>query len=133
MPALAIDQSVLVVDDDEAIRVLLRDILEERGCLVFEAANGKEALAQFGQVRIDLLIIDLIMPEKEGIETIREVRALQPDVKILAISGAVEASYLQTARLLGADQSLRKPFAAEAILRLVEQLAAPADKTLEGT
>ena len=116
--------SVLVVDDHEAVRVFLRDILEERGYTVFEAANGTEALAQLELVSFELAIVDLIMPEKEGIETIREMRTRRPEMKVLAISGAVEACYLRTARLLGADDTLRKPFAAGTLLRILDELAA---------
>ena len=125
MTSSPIAHSILVVDDHEDIRVLLRDILEEQGYQVFEAGDAKQALEQFGLVNFDLVITDLIMPEREGIETIRELRAMKPSLKILAISGAVEGCYLRTARLLGADEILRMPFEAETIVRTVERLADP--------
>lgn len=115
-------KSILVVDDHEEIRILLRDILEEHGYEVFEAADGKEALAKSQLLAFDLLITDLIMPEREGIETIRAMRAAKPELRILAISGAVEACYLQAAKVLGADATLRKPFPPEVILETVERL-----------
>lgn len=115
-------KSILVVDDHEEIRILLRDILEEHGYEVFEAADGKEALAKSQLLAFDLLITDLIMPEREGIETIRAMRSAKPELRILAISGAVEACYLQAAKVLGADATLRKPFPPEVILETVERL-----------
>ena len=121
MPAV-ITKTVLVVDDHEDVRVLLRDILEERGYEVHEAADGAEALQSCASVRFDLLIMDLIMPGREGIETIRELRKQQPALKILAISGAVESCYLRLARLLGADDTLRKPFDGDTILYKLEEL-----------
>ena len=118
--------SILVVDDHEDVRTLLHDILEERGFDVFEAADGGEALASCASVSFALLIIDLVMPGREGIETIRELRKHQPNLKILAISGAVEGTYLRLARLLGADDTLRKPFDGDALLAKVDALLSTA-------
>jgi CheY-like chemotaxis protein len=115
-------KSILVVDDHEDVRVLLRDILEERGYHVFEAADGNEALAWCASVNFDLLIMDLVMPGREGIETIRELRKQKPRLKILAISGTVEGCYLRLARLLGADDTLSKPFDAESMLGKLDAL-----------
>src|SRR5436190_24022515 len=115
-------KSVLVVDDQEDLRVLLRDILEERGHHVFEAADGNEAVDWCAAVRFDLLIVDLIMPGREGIETIRELRQRQPELKILAMSGAVEGTYLRLAGKLGANDTLRKPFDADTLLRKIDGL-----------
>jgi DNA-binding response OmpR family regulator len=120
-PSVAV-KSVLVVDDHESVRVLLRDILEERGFQVFEAADGNEALKWCAALHFDVLIVDLIMPGREGIETIRELRGQQPEMKILAISGAVEGSYLRLARMLGANDTLRKPFDADTLVRKLEAL-----------
>ena len=78
---------ILVIDDDKNIRSLLRDFLERDGYEVMEAENGKVGLKLFRENGADLVITDLIMPEKEGIETIRELRRDFSDVKIIAISG----------------------------------------------
>jgi CheY-like chemotaxis protein len=117
-------KSILVVDDHEDVRLLLREILEERGYEVLEAGDGSEAILSCASVNFDVLIIDLVMPGREGIETIRELRKFQPNLKILAISGAVEGSYLRLARMLGADDTLRKPFDAETLLRKLDALLA---------
>ncbi len=100
---------ILVVDDNEEIRDLLRAALEDSGYRVFEAPNGKLAEEHVSVRRTDLMITDLVMPEQEGIETIRRVKALAPRTKIIAMSGYLSV-YLRTARLLGADETIPKPF-----------------------
>ena len=83
---------------------------------MIEAADGRQALRAFSGGAIDLLITDLVMPDCEGIETIRAARKEQPQMGIIAISGASPGAYLQVAEVLGADASLSKPFEAQAIL-----------------
>ena len=102
-------RSVLVVDDDAKVRALIHAVLEEQGYYVLEAIDGKEACSHVTNHKTDLIITDLIMPEQEGLETIQWIRAASPDMKIIAMSGASEASYLRMARHLGANEILRKP------------------------
>jgi len=116
---------ILVVDDHPEIRALLREILETRGYLVLEACNGLDALCQAGKYQCDLVITDLLMPEKEGIETIRALRALQPALKIMAVSGATEFCYLKAALLLGANDAMRKPFDPDLLIEAVDHLVNP--------
>ena len=78
---------ILIIDDERQIRELLRDILEDAGYDVAEAADGQEAIKIQRGEPADLIITDLIMPEKEGIETIRELKQSYPDVRIIAMSG----------------------------------------------
>lgn len=109
---------ILIVDDEDEIRSLLRMALEEEGYVVREAADGNAALRAYNERRPDLIITDLVMPDKEGIETIVEVRRQNTRVKIIAISGV---SYnLKVAKLLGADHTLNKPFSLDEMLRLVK-------------
>jgi PAS domain S-box-containing protein len=115
-------QAVLIVEDDSALRTLLRANFEESGYAVLEAANGGEAIAKLHSNEIKLLITDLVMPECDGVETIQAVRKHHPDVKILAISGAFEGSFLRLANKIGADAVLRKPFKREEVLKAAEQL-----------
>jgi CheY-like chemotaxis protein len=79
---------VLVVDDEVAIRDVVRQILEEIGHTVIEATNGKSGLWMFRELRPDLSVVDLFMPEKEGIETILDMRADDPAAKIMRCRAA---------------------------------------------
>jgi CheY-like chemotaxis protein len=78
---------ILVVDDEDQMRTMIRQMLEKSGYEVTEARNGREAICRYRERPSDVVITDLIMPEKEGIETIMEFRHEHPDVKIIAISG----------------------------------------------
>jgi PAS domain S-box-containing protein len=111
---------ILVADDDPAIRRLLRQVLEQGGYEVTEAADGKQALQQALARHVDLLITDLIMPEQEGIETIQAIRRNVPGTGIIAISGAFGGMFLKTAQLM-ADAVLMKPVSAELLLTKVAE------------
>jgi len=111
---------ILVVDDDPEIRDLLQDCLRAAGHELIFAANGKDAVDLCAAHPVELVITDLIMPEKEGLETIQELRARWPDLKIIAISGApTDWKVLEVARKLGAHQTLAKPFLPDEILAVV--------------
>lgn len=116
---------ILVVDDEDDVRRLAAQILREAGHTVREAANGVEALAAVAKHPVDLVILDLVMPEKEGAETVQELRRKRPDLPVLAISGVVGADfYLHAAKMLGASATLRKPFSREQLIAAVEPLLA---------
>ncbi len=118
-------RSVLVIDDDDKVRTMLRQSLEREGYDVLEAGDGKEGLKIFREKGADLIITDLIMPEKEGLETITELRQDYPDVKVIAISGGGRVSpdeYLHLAKSLGAHLTLTKPFEREELLEAVRDL-----------
>jgi CheY-like chemotaxis protein len=89
-----------------------------------EAENGKQALTAALAGGVDLLITDLVMPEQEGIETIRALRQHAPGIGIIAISGAFGGLFLNHARMLGADEVLEKPIAAATLLAKVAQVLA---------
>ncbi|GBD33043.1 Chemotaxis protein CheY [bacterium HR33] len=121
---------ILVIDDDPDVRRALRKILEAEGHQVLEAENGKEGIRLFRESPCDAVITDLYMPEKEGLETIRELRKSYPDSKILAITGAVPGSRFdlrQQATMLGAKRALSKPFSREEVLEALAEVlgAAP--------
>jgi len=122
--------SILVVDDAPAIRQFLRSALEGAGYKVSEAANGKEATAQIRQVTFDLAIIDLVMPEQDGLETLRALKRELPAFRTIAISGAFAGpelhAHLRMAELLGARASLPKPLSIQLVLETVSKvLGAP--------
>jgi DNA-binding response OmpR family regulator len=112
---------ILVADDEPDVRDLIREILQESGFEVVTASNGQQAMERLESLPIDLLIVDLVMPEQEGLETIRMLRKRRPEVKILAISGS-GALYLRVARLLGAQTTLQKPFTVDALVEKVTAL-----------
>lgn len=104
---------ILVIDDEDAVRVAIRHALELEGHIIAEAANGEEALAMVADVRPDITITDILMPDMDGIETMLELRKRDPNIVVLAISGGGQignAEFLEVARLLGANSVLEKPF-----------------------
>ena len=116
---------ILIIDDDEGLRRVLGQILVRAGYVVTEAVNGCEGLRSFRKEPVDLVVCDLIMPDKEGLETISVLRKEFPAVKIIAISGGARVTgydFLPAASGLGANVALAKPFTREQILETVEQL-----------
>jgi CheY-like chemotaxis protein len=100
---------VLVVDDDEHFRVLARAILEPAGFEVLESEDVRQCLLQLRYHAVDAVILDMIMPGQDGIEALRELKALFPEIRIVAVSGAELAGlYLAVSAKLGADASLDK-------------------------
>jgi DNA-binding response OmpR family regulator len=120
---------ILVIDDDRDVRMCIIGNLEAAGYSVFGADNGNTGIANFRINPVELVIVDLFMPEKEGIETIIELRKDFPDLKILAISGGIPGfgpdHFLHIAQKLGADSSLDKPFTMQHLLSVVEELLSP--------
>ncbi len=116
---------ILIIDDEEPIRETLRRLFEKKEYDVMEASNGKIALDMQRKKQADLVIVDLFMPEKEGLETIRELKQEFQDVKIIAISGYAGdgiKDFLNSARAFGAMRTFIKPFSSEEILGAVEEL-----------
>ena len=113
---------ILVAADEAGVRGFLRAVLEDGGHEVIEAVDGKQALQQARAGQVDLVITDLVMPEQEGIETIRALRREVPGVGIIAISGALEGQFLKVAEMLGADAVLNKPVSAEVLLAKVVEV-----------
>jgi len=113
---------IVVADDEAGVRSFLRTVLEDGGYEVMEAANGKEALKAALAGRVDLVITDLVMPEQEGLETIRALRKEIAGIGIIAISGAFGGRFLETARMLGAQAVLSKPFSGELLLAKVAEV-----------
>jgi CheY-like chemotaxis protein len=116
------NQSILVADDEETIRQSVRRCLEHAGFDVCEAANGAEVAAACQAAPFDLAVIDVFMPQKDGLEAIMSLRKQQPDVKIIAMSGAPEDVFLDSAAGLGASRVLRKPFRPAELLDIVRDL-----------
>ena len=113
---------LLVVDDDPLFRAALRNVLVQAGYAVEEAPNGKVALARLSGQEFDLLITDIFMPEKDGLETLMEVRQQYPSLKVVAMSGGgigAAVDVLRLAEQLGASSVLAKPFQSADLLHAV--------------
>ena len=113
---------ILVIDDEELARFTVANILESAGHEVVEAPNGEVGLELQNAHSFDLVVTDIIMPKKEGVETVIELRRDHPDLKIIAISGGGRTrnlDFLQLAKEFGADKILAKPFSEEELMESV--------------
>ena len=116
---------ILVIDDDDQFREMLHFMLEREGYEVHDAPDGEIGLNLQKEKRFDLIITDIIMPNKEGIGTIVDLRTNYPDLKIIAISGGgriVPNDYLEIAQRLGAHRTLSKPFERKEIVKIVKDV-----------
>ena len=116
---------ILVVDDEASIRTMLRSILERSGHQVSEAENGKDALEKYREAPADAVIVDVFMPEQDGVETMIRLRTEYPDVKVVALSGGGWTSKgvaLEHMTDLGAVETIAKPFTAEEVVEVVERI-----------
>jgi DNA-binding response OmpR family regulator len=120
---------ILVVDDDAAVRDSIAMVLDGAGFQVDQADHGASGMRLLRANAPDLVITDILMPHKEGIETIREIRAVLPQTPIIAISGSAEprADYLKMAQSFGASAILAKPFDPAVLLELVNRLLSARD------
>jgi len=102
--------TILVIDDQEPIRVLLRQVLEGAGYEVLEASNGRRGLEVYRERSADLIITDIVMPEMDGLELLLELTRSFLNVKVIAMSGSLASEgSLNVAKLLGARQTFQKP------------------------
>jgi len=119
--------NILVIDDDVQILWVLRKILEKEGHKVISASDGEMGMHHFKNASYDLVITDMIMPNKSGINLINDIFQEYPDAKIIAISGggAIEAErYLQIAKSLGVARTITKPFTMQSLVEAVNDVLA---------
>jgi CheY-like chemotaxis protein len=123
---------VLIIDDSERIRTSVRAMLESAGFDVSVANDGEDGLNQFRQERFDLVISDIVMPRKDGLQTIREIRKMSSDIPIVAMSAgthfsaggcgqAVTSYALCAAEELGATRTISKPFSRDNLLSVIRE------------
>lgn len=120
---------ILVIDDDLSVRQLVVQMLVSKGYQVVSAEDGRRGLALFRNEKPDLIVTDIIMPEKGGIATIRNIRSECPDAKIIAMSGdgrIGNANLLDIARWLGASDVIAKPFDPDQFITVVRNRLAAA-------
>lgn len=113
----------MVVDDDDAVRKTLKVMLEDAGHRVLIARDGHIAVEISKLQPVEIVFCDIIMPEKEGIQTISEIHGMHPGTKIIAMSGGGRThnfDYLNVAEKFGATAVLRKPFTKQAMLEAIE-------------
>ena len=108
--------SILLVDDDEETRRGFRQPLQDLGYFVVEAATGREAENAVHERFFDVMILDLSMPDEDGIELIRLIRTELPHLKVLAVSGFMHGSFLHIAKKLGAASGLQKPVSEDTLV-----------------
>ena len=115
---------ILLIDDEKPFRAVIKQVLSKAGYEVVEAANGAEGINRFNDKPADKIITDIIMPEKEGIETIIELKNAHPRLKLIAMSGGgwygTDIDF-DMAQKLGA-RTLDKPFALQELLDLIDEL-----------
>ena len=117
--------SILIIDDDESILRLLEEILIYEGFKVLTATDGTQGMKLFNENQVDLVITDIILPEKIGFDIITEMKKTHPEIKIIAISGmelGMIKSCLKTARFSGAEYTFAKPFKTRNLLMAVHEL-----------
>lgn len=122
MPA-GCGESILVVEDEEELLEITKKILEIHGYKVIKASDGKEAIALYSQHKeeIKVVLIDVMMPVMDGSASIRELRKVSPEIKIIAISGLIEKDKLAEVADL-ANAFLSKPYATEKLLQTIHEV-----------
>ena len=115
--------SVLVVDDEDQVRQLIRETLEQAGYDVEEASDGKEGLERYRAKPADLVIMDILMPDQDGLESIMTLRREFPKSRVIAMTGGSDMigilNFLDVAKMLGACRTLQKPFEMKTLLDAV--------------
>jgi two-component system response regulator (stage 0 sporulation protein F) len=117
--------TILVIDDEDSIRILLKDVLEKAGHKVILAPDGKEGLAAYQANKVDLVLMDILMPNTDGLEATLQLTREYVDAKIIAMTGAQgDKNFLDVAKLFGALRVFEKPFDLAKLVKAVnEELA----------
>ncbi len=116
-------QKIIIADDDPLLLSTVESIIDDAGYEAFTACDGDEVIRLLDTCMPDLVITDIVMPDKEGIETIMEIKKTFPAMKIIAMSGSghQKDQYLSNAQILGADAVIAKPFTPDQLTDLVER------------
>ncbi len=117
-------ERILVIDDDEMVNSAICQLLTHHGYDVVSATNGNEGLDTFNKMKVDLVITDIVMPEKEGIETILELKQIDNSIPIISISGGgrLQGQYLDLSKVVGVQKAISKPFKQAVLLEAVQEL-----------
>ena len=122
---------ILIIDDEQPMRHVIASILTKAGHTVSESKDGRDAALQFRETNFDLIITDILMPERDGLETIMNLTRDNVRVPIIAMTGMVSdsAMYLKIAKNLGAWRTISKPFTAEQLLALTNEVLEEAERS----
>jgi YesN/AraC family two-component response regulator len=119
---------ILVVEDEELMRDMLAELFKDQGHNTATASNGIEALKAIEEDNFDLIVTDIVMPEKDGLSVILQTKRDNKNIKVIAISGGDKTfsgkSYLKIARNIGVERTIDKPFKREKVLQAVEEVLA---------
>jgi len=117
---------ILIIDDDDTLRGIIAKSLTHAGHTITQANNGRKGVAMYKSAPTDLVITDLVMPEQEGMETIKVLHQGFPDLPIIAMSGGLDGSplYLDLTRRLGARITLTKPFTLQQLKVAIDEILA---------
>lgn len=125
---------IVVVDDDPTIQMIAAELLRQGDHAVVAATDGDEALRVLAAMKVDLVVMDMLMPNKDGLETIIEARSLYPDLRILAISSGGRVGVgdlLRMARLFGANETYVKPLRLDTFSATVDRMLAEPRPTVD--
>ncbi|QJW46123.1 response regulator [bacterium BFN5] len=114
---------VLICDDSLLVRKKLKDILTSIGCEVFEARNGKEAFQVYQTSRPDLVFMDIVMPDTDGLEALKNLKAFDDQANVIMLSSLGTSDKLIQALKYGASDFIQKPYTVEQITQIVSKIA----------
>lgn len=113
---------ILIVDDSKFMRMLLADLLTRHGFEVLEAESGEQAVKLFLEESPDLVTLDILMPGRDGIETLQDLRNQSPEARVVMVTALGMEDYIKRALDAGADGFILKPFSAEKVLETVQEV-----------
>ncbi len=120
--------TILLVEDEELLRAGVQEVLEIQGYTVITAPDGEQALACLGAQTIDLIITDLVMPKMDGVDFVKQLRKIKPDLPVIVVSGStrniMQRYGIDSIQVPGANASLPKPFKSVDLIEQVRQLLA---------
>lgn len=113
---------ILICDDSSLIRKQLKDLLMSMDCEVFEAVNGQEVVGVFKEIQPDVVFMDIVMPEADGLEALKNIKAYNPDAKVIMLSSVGTSAKLVQALKSGAMDFIQKPYATEQISKVITDI-----------